>query len=214
MRNMPGARLALTLCAGALLLAGCGEPAGEGSQPSPPAMPDARAIHDAALVIDAHADIELPGAASRYADPDGTSKVAPDKMRAGGVDAVVLAAATGPGPRTPAGSAAAWQTVQAKLAAVAALAADPASQAVIARTADELEAAHASGRLAFILGFQNAYSLGGDIGRLDALYADGVRVFALTHMGHNAFADSSRPVSSSNRIVMSWLVSSLWAPML
>ncbi|MEO1936501.1 MAG: membrane dipeptidase, partial [Myxococcales bacterium] len=42
-------------------------------------------------------------------------------------------------------------------------------------------------------GFQNARSLGRDISGLDEFHAAGVRVFALTHMGHNDFADSSRP---------------------
>ncbi|MCZ6855962.1 MAG: hypothetical protein O7G86_18760, partial [Gammaproteobacteria bacterium] len=59
----------------------------------------ARAIHETVLVLDAHADIEIPEKPSRYAGPDGLSRVAPAKMRAGGVDAVVMAAAVGPGPR-------------------------------------------------------------------------------------------------------------------
>ena len=53
----------------------------------------ARRVHDAVLVIDAHADIELPGKPSPYVGPDGVSRVAPDKLSAGGVDAVVMAVA-------------------------------------------------------------------------------------------------------------------------
>ena len=56
----------------------------------------AEAIHAHALVLDAHADIEIPGKESRYVGTDGLSKVAPDKMRAGGVDAVVMSVAVGP----------------------------------------------------------------------------------------------------------------------
>jgi hypothetical protein len=63
-------------------------------------LEQARAIHDAALVLDAHADIEIAGSPSRYAGEDGVSRVAPEKMRAGGVDAVVMAVAVGPVPRT------------------------------------------------------------------------------------------------------------------
>ncbi|NJN53079.1 MAG: hypothetical protein HC809_16290 [Gammaproteobacteria bacterium] len=58
----------------------------------------AQQVHERALVLDAHADIEIPGKPSRYTGPDGLSKVAPEKMRAGGVDVVVMAIAVGPRP--------------------------------------------------------------------------------------------------------------------
>ncbi len=192
-----------------LLIGSCGErgpdqssaaPESDSASAAPLPAPEespldrVRAVHDAALVLDAHADIEIPDAPSRYAGPDGVSRVAPEKMRAGGVDAVVLAAAVGPGPRTPEGYAAARRTAQEKIDAVVALAAAPENGAVIVGTADELVSAHDDGKLAFILGFQNALILGTDVDLLDDFYALGVRVFALTHMGHNDFADSSRPL--------------------
>ncbi len=154
----------------------------------------ARAIHESALVLDAHADIEIPGSPSRYAGADGESRVSPTKMRLGGVDAVVMAAAVGPGPRDSEGYAAARRTADAEIAAVRALAEDPANNAVIPLSGDDLMAAHARGQLALILGFQNALILGTEVSAIDELHAQGVRVFALTHMGHNDFADSSRPL--------------------
>jgi membrane dipeptidase len=154
----------------------------------------ARAIHDRVLVLDAHADIEIPGKPSPYVGADGLSKVAPAKLRAGGVDAVVMAAAVGPGPRNQAGYAAAAATAEEKIAAVRALVAEPANDVVLARSADEVVKAHESGKAALILGLQNARILGTDVSAIDDFYAAGVRVFALTHMGHNDFADSSRPL--------------------
>lgn len=154
----------------------------------------ARAIHERVLVLDAHADIEFPDRPSPYVGDDGRSQVAPDKMAAGGVDAVVMSAAAGPGPRNPEGYAEARALADEKIAAVVALAADPANNIVVVRSADELVDAHAGGKAALLLGFQNARILGTDVGVLDELYEAGVRVFALTHMGHNDFADSSRPV--------------------
>ena len=156
--------------------------------------PNAQAIHQAALVVDAHADIEIPGKASRYVGADGLSRVAPDKMRAGGVDAVVMAVAVSPGPRTAEGYAAARLIADEKLAAVGALVADPSNNLVLARSAEDLEAAHRDGQGALILGFQNALIAGTDGAVLEEFYDAGARVFALTHMGHNAFADSSRPL--------------------
>ena len=82
----------------------------------------AQAIHTSALTLDAHADIEIPGKPSSYAGSDGLSKVAPAKMRAGGLDAVVMALAVGPMPRNTDGYAAAKALAQTKLAAVNALA--------------------------------------------------------------------------------------------
>ncbi len=154
----------------------------------------AQSIHKNALVLDAHADIEIPGKESRYAGADGLSKVAPAKMQVGGVDAVVMAIAVGPGPRNAKGYAQARAAADEKLAAVVAMAEDPANNVVLARSADELVKAHADGKGALILGFQNARILGTDVSALDEFYAAGVRVFALTHMGHNDFADSSRPI--------------------
>jgi membrane dipeptidase len=151
-------------------------------------------IHKAALVLDAHADIEIPGQESRYAGEDGLSQVAPGKMRAGGVDAVVMAIAVGPGPRDAQGYAEARATADAELAAVIAMTNNPANNLVLARSADELEQAHANGNGALILGFQNARILGTEVSAIDEFYNAGVRVFALTHMGHNDFADSSRPI--------------------
>ena len=154
----------------------------------------AKRIHETALVLDAHADIEIPGKASRYAGSDGLSNVSPEKMKIGGVDAVVMAIAVGPGPRTTSGYAEARVLADEKLRAVLALTENPANNLALAKTAEDLVAAHEQGKGALILGFQNARILGTAVSGLDAFYDLGVRVFALTHMGHNDFADSSRPV--------------------
>lgn len=155
---------------------------------------DAARIHTDALVIDAHADIVAEGEQSPYAGADGRSRVEPSKMRAGGTDAVVLAVAVSPGPRTPEGFSAARSEADRKLAVVQKLVADPSKNLVLARSADELVNAHSAGRMAVILGFQNALILGKDVAGIDHFYDQGVRIFALTHMGHNDFADSSRPL--------------------
>lgn len=170
-----------------LLLTAC-------SEPSQPAIPDAQSIHRDAITIDAHADIELPGQPSSYVGSDGLSKVSPAKMRSGGLDAVVMSIAVGPKPRTAEGYAEARQTAETELAAVQALVADTANNTILAKDPRALIDAHVQGQLAVILGMQNALILGSDPAYLDELYGAGVRVFALTHMGHNDYADSSRPL--------------------
>ena len=164
------------------------------SESSQPAMPDAQSIHRDAITIDAHADIELPGQPSSYVGSDGLSKVSPAKMRSGGLDAVVMSIAVGPKPRTAEGYTEARQTAETELAAVQALVADTANNTILATGPRALTDAHAQDQLALILGMQNALILGSDPDYLDELYGAGVRVFALTHMGHNDYADSSRPL--------------------
>ena len=150
-------------------------------------------IHESSLVLDAHADIVIPSTSRAYMSADGTSKVDPAKMRAGGVDAVVMSVAVGPGPRTMEGDAAARAEADEKIAAVHALVEESQGQVVIATTSSEIVAAHEAGKSALILGFQNARSLQGNISAIDEFYAKGVRIFGLNHLGHNAFSDSSRP---------------------
>ena len=170
-----------------LLLSAC-------SESSPPMMSDAQSIHRDAITIDAHADIELPGQLSSYVGSDGLSKVSPEKMRSGGLDAVVMSIAVGPKPRTAEGYAEARRIAETELAAVQTLLADSADNIVLATDPRALRDAHAQDQLALILGMQNALILGSDAAYLDELYGAGVRVFALTHMGHNDYADSSRPL--------------------
>ena len=161
--------------------------------------PGVEQVHEQILVIDAHADIEIPGRESVYAGADGRSEVAPDKMRAGGVDVVVMAAAVGPQPRNADGYASARARAEEEIAAIQGIVAGPHNNVVLARSPDDLYAAQAEGKGALILGFQNALILGEEVAYLDELYAAGVRVFALTHMGHNDFADSSRPLFISEQ---------------
>ena len=170
----------------------CSNQSNEAQNPS--RLNRAQAIHSAALTIDAHADIEIPGKPSMYVGADGLSKVTPQKMQKGGVDAVVMSLAVGPMPRTPEGYSKAKTIALTKLAAVNALSENPANNTLIAKTTDELLSAHSEGKSALILGFQNGLILGTDVNQIDALFQSGVRLFGLTHMGHNDFADSSRPL--------------------
>jgi len=155
---------------------------------------DVTAVHESAIVIDAHSDIALPETSPLYLGADGTSKVTPEKLEAGGVDAVIMSVAAGPKPRTDAGRAAAYAEATSKLATIQATVEARSESLAIAVTSDEVRANAAQGMTSILLGFQNAQSLEGNLSRLDEFYDDGVRVFGLTHMGHNDFADSSRPM--------------------
>lgn len=161
-------------------------PALQAQQPDTQLLERARALHQRILVLDSHVDILLT------ADADSASQASLEKLQAGGVDAVVLALAVGPGGRDVEGVREARAEIDAKYAALQVFVQGSRGKAVVARSAAEIEAAHETKRIAVIPGFQNARSLGKDLGAIDALYAQGVRVFGLTHAGHNDWADSSR----------------------
>ncbi len=160
---------------------------------SPAQTGETDALHQQILALDGHADILLPSTPARYRAPDGGSRVSLPRLNAGGVDAIVLSLAVGPGPRDAAGISAARAEVNAKLTTIREwIAADP-ERAGLAHSADDVERLRFEGRIAVLISFQNARSIGADISLIDALYRDGVRIFAFNHAGHNDFSDSSRP---------------------
>ena len=150
-------------------------------------------VHAQVLVLDAHADVEIPGAESRYVC-GGVSCTSPERLRAGGVDAIVMAVAVGPGPRDDEGVREARAQAERELASVLEQTGDESGSLRLALNASDVARLAGDDRTAVILGFQNARILGRDVDALEAFYKRGVRVFGLTHMGHNDFADSSRPV--------------------
>ncbi len=157
-------------------------------------LAEARAIHQRVLTFDAHTDIEIPGKPSMYVGADGLSKVAVDKMRQGHLDAVAMAVAVGPLPRNKEGFAEARRIADEKLAAAVALTDNPDQPIQLIKSSDALVTVVGTGQRAIVLSLQNALIFGDDVAVVDHFYSQGVRIFALTHMGHNEFADSSRPL--------------------
>jgi membrane dipeptidase len=187
--------LAVALC-GAFTLSGFAAVASTHSEPlsDMQLLRKAQTLHEQILTFDAHADIEIPGKPSMYVGADGLSKVAVDKMHQGGLDVVAMAVAVGPLPRNEKGFAEARRIADEKLAAVVALTENADQPIQLVKSSDALVAAVGNGQRAIVLSLQNALIFGDDVASIDHFYAQGVRMFALTHMGHNGFADSSRPL--------------------
>lgn len=154
---------------------------------------EALAIHDRVLVLDSHVDVAMPGISPRYLAADGKSKSDLSKLRAGGVDAVVYAVTSVTGVRTPEGYAKGAAEAAARLEAIRGIARDNPREVEIALSAADVRRIVERRKVAIIVGFLNAYSLGEDLSGIDGLYRDGVRVAGLAHAGNTAFADSSRP---------------------
>jgi membrane dipeptidase len=157
-----------------------------------------RAIHAAAKPLDAHIDVLMPTTADIYRSADGMSQVTVEKLVAGGLATVTLAIQSATGANTPEAIGAARREVDAKLARIRELVATNPRRLALARTSADIERSHADGKIAVLIGFQNAYALGTDLSLVDRYVAEGVRVFAFNHAGNNAFADSSRPAIPGN----------------
>jgi membrane dipeptidase len=187
--------LAAALC-GAFTLSGFAAVASTHSEPLSDVqlLRKAQTLHEHIFTFDAHADIEIGGKPSMYVGADGLSKVAVDKMHQGGLDVVAMAVAVGPLPRNEKGFAEARRIADEKLAAVVALTENADQPIQLVNSSDALVAAVGNGQRALVLSLQNALIFGDDVAAIDHFYAQGVRMFALTHMGHNEFADSSRPL--------------------
>jgi membrane dipeptidase len=174
------ARLALASVGVALALGASGAVIAQASSP-------AAQIHRRVLTLDSHVDVLLPKT------PPTKPQASLSELRAGGMDAAVLAVFAPTGPPTPEGYAAARTEALAKLAAIKALVRDNPQDTELALSAADVRRIVGTGKIAVLVGFLNAYWLNGDLGEFDKLYAEGVRVAGLAHAGNNAFADSSRP---------------------
>jgi membrane dipeptidase len=165
-------------------------------QADPSALPATEAgrhaaIHAATLTLDTHVDIPWPNTP----DPATATGRRVDylKMRAGGLKAVVFIAYVPQGPRTSEGHAAAGARAEAMLRAIAATAGDEPLRRRLCTTPEELEACIAAGDLAILLGVENGYAMGEDLGRLGLWRRLGAIYLTVTHDGHNALSDAARP---------------------
>lgn len=163
-------------------------------QVSPELLAKAQTIHKRCLVLDAHVDIVIPSTSPGMLGADGESLATPDRLRTGGVGVAVMCVAANWAPRTPEFDASGRAMADEKLGAVLEMIAANTDVLGLARSANEVAELQALGKTAVVLGFQNARALERDLGVLDMFFDAGVRVFALIHMGHNDYCDSSRPM--------------------
>lgn len=147
------------------------------------------------FIIDGHADVPNPLVVTAQGTIDTGTAVDVDLLRAGGVAGVVLAANVVPG-EGGAGVASDLAIIDAKIGAIKQMCALNASKVGLALSADELVRIASESRTAIMIELLGTHAIGTDLEAIDRYYRDGVRVLGLAHVGNNAFADSSRPLSS------------------
>src|SRR5688500_12435769 len=153
----------------------------------------ARAIHDRVIALDTHDDINPDNftRARNYTQRLETQVNIP-KMVEGGLDAAFFIVYVGQGPLTPEGYDNAYKQAVAKFEAVHHLTKEIApGQIELALTAADVPRIAKSGKKVALIGIENAYPLGTDIGRVKEFHDRGGRYISLAHNGHSQFADSN-----------------------
>ncbi|MEX1182835.1 MAG: membrane dipeptidase [Gemmatimonadota bacterium] len=186
-----------SILAAAILPLACataGEPA-RTAQGDADLMARARAIHDRVITMDTHVDISpdnfRPGV-QNYVTGVATQVDLP-KMESGGLDAVWFSIYQGQRDDfTAAGYAAAHETAMSKIEAIRRLTSELAPGRIgLALTAADVRRIAGDGRKVALMGMENGYAVGEDIGNIARFAELGVRYLSLAHNGHSQLSDSN-----------------------
>jgi membrane dipeptidase len=188
--------LAITAVAWA---AACGIPPLKPSSFEEGLMKRAREIHKRVLTIDTHVDFSPANftAERNYSQRLDTQLNLP-KMIEGGLDAVFFSVFVGqtreaqnPDAFKTPGYERAYKAAIEKFDSIHRLTEQIApDQIELALTAAEVRRIHAAGKKVALIGVENGYSIGEEIGRVKEFYDRGARYLSLTHNGHSQLADS------------------------
>jgi membrane dipeptidase len=156
----------------------------------------ARAIHDRVISIDTHVDINpsnFTAQSPNSATGVPTTQVDIPKMVQGGLGAAFLVVYVGQAQDfTPEGYAKAHASAMEKFQAIHRLAEEIAPDKVgLALTPDDVRRIHGQGKRVVLIGVENAYPLGEDLGNIKKFYDLGGRYMSLAHNGHSQFSDSN-----------------------
>lgn len=158
---------------------------------------EARAAHNAAIVLDTHFDtpalFSRPGwdIADRHSVAMDGSQVDLPRMADGGVDGGFFAIYTPQGPRDKEGDDAAWAAALLRANQIREVLIKQANKIELALTADDAVRTIARGKRFAFMSMENAYPLAGDPGMLRAFHTLGVRMAGFAHFRNNDFADSA-----------------------
>lgn len=157
----------------------------------------ARAVHQRVLALDTHVDIAGGHYATEKLDPGvDHPELRCDlvKMARGDIDGVFLAVYVPQGSRDAQGYQAAYDAAIAKFEAIHRLTKTMhPDRCELAVSTDQLQSIVARGKKAIMIGVENGYPIGEDLGRLAEFHRLGARYITLSHNGHNQICDSCNP---------------------
>ncbi len=152
----------------------------------------AREIHDRVVTLDTHIDFTTDNFTDErnYAMDLPTQATLP-KMEEGGLDVGWFVVYTRQGPLDDEGYAAAYANAIDKFDAIHRLVNQYAPGRIeLAYTSDDVRRIAATGKLVAMIGVENAYPLGTDIGRVEEFYDRGARYMSLAHTGPSQLSDA------------------------
>ncbi|MHA6280605.1 dipeptidase [Salinimicrobium sp. CAU 1759] len=156
-------------------------------------MEKARQIHEEVITIDTHNDINTKNfTINRNYTQDLETQVNLPKMEKGGVDVTWLIVYTGQEELTPAGYKAAHEQAMTKFDAIHRLVDEIAPGEIgLATTSEEVRKLVAEGKKVAMIGVENGYPIGTDLGNVKKFYDLGARYMSLSHNGHSQLCDSN-----------------------
>jgi membrane dipeptidase len=190
-------RAALVTCL--LLVAVCHPARGEESKPQRPKIvvsDRARAIHDAAILIDGHNDLpwalrDLGSPSFEKVDiarPQAELHTDIPRLRAGGVKAQFWSVYV---PASTSRDGKALATTLEQIAIVKAMIVRYPETFAFAGSVDDIERCCGSGKIASMIGVEGGHSIENSLAVLRQLYAEGARYMTLTHSDTLDWADSA-----------------------
>ena len=153
----------------------------------------AKEIHDRVITLDTHCDINV----NNFTDSINytqklDSQVNLPKMKAGGLDVAWFIVYTGQDTLTDAGFQKAYETAMSKFDAIHKLVNDIAPDEIeLATSSDDVRRINAAGKKVAMIGIENGYPVGMDIGNVKKFYDLGGRYMSLAHNGHSQLSDSN-----------------------
>ncbi len=160
----------------------------------------ARAIHDKVIALDTHVDISVNdfGKDRNYTQRLETQVDLP-KMVAGGLDAAFFIVYVGqsspdttPDAFEPSGYERAYKSAIEMFDAIHRLTKEIAPDKIgLALTAADVRRINRAGKKVALIGVENGYPIGTDIGRVKEFYDRGARYMSLAHNGHSQLSDSN-----------------------
>jgi len=153
----------------------------------------ARRIHESVITIDTHDDINVANFTDsiNYTQRLNTQVNLP-KMDEGQLDVAWLIVYTGQGDLTEEGYASAEMNAMSKFDAIHRLVEEYAPDQIgLATSSDEVRSLIAAGKKVAMIGVENAYPIGEDLGNFEIYRDKGARYVSLSHNGHSQFSDSN-----------------------
>ncbi|GAA4323161.1 pyoverdine-tailoring dipeptidase-like protein PvdM [Pontixanthobacter gangjinensis] len=153
----------------------------------------AEKIHENAITIDTHNDINVNNfSAEKNYSMNLDTQVNIPKMEKGGIDVTWLIVYTDQKKLNEEGYRVAYENAINKFEAIHRLTSELAPKKIgLATNSAEVRELVAQGKKVAMIGVENAYPVGTDLGRIKEFYERGARYMSLSHNGHSQFCDSN-----------------------